>query len=157
MVGEVRITQALGDEAIAVVRELFVEYADQLGIDLSFQGFDDELAGLPGVYSPPGGRLLLGLVGEKVVGCAALRGLGGGDCEMKRLYVRPAFRGTGLGRELAGAVIEAGRELGYERMRLDTLPQMAEAQGLYESLGFREIEPYYENPIEDVRYLELEL
>jgi putative acetyltransferase len=156
-VGEVRITQVVGAEAITAARELFVEYAGQLSIDLCFQGFDEEVAGLPGAYSPPGGRLLLGLVGEEAAGCVALRGLSGGACEMKRLYVRPGFRGTGLGRRLAAAVIGAGRELGYECMRLDTLPQMAGAQRLYESLGFRGIESYYENPIEGARYLELDL
>jgi putative acetyltransferase len=156
-VGELRIVEASGEEAIAAARELCLEYAEEFRLDLCFQGFDEELAGLPGAYAPPLGRLLLGLVGEEVAGCVALRSLSDGACEMKRLFVRPAFRGTGLGRRLAEAVIEAGRELGCEGMRLDTLPQMAEAQRLYESLGFREIEPYYSNPIPGARYLELEL
>jgi GNAT superfamily N-acetyltransferase len=153
---EARIVEArTGD--ILTARELFQDYADGLGIDLCFQGFDQELAELPGAYAPPGGRLLLGLIGDDPAGCVALRSLDGGVCEMKRLFVRPGFRGTGLGRLLAEAVIAEARGLGYERMRLDTLPVMSEAQRLYESLGFRDIEPYYESPVPGVRFLELEL
>jgi putative acetyltransferase len=156
-VAELQIVEAQGEEGIAAARELFLEYADALGVDLCFQGFDRELGELPGDYAPPGGRLLLGLVGEEVAGCVGLRSLDDGACEMKRLYVRPPFRGSGLGRRLADAVIEAARGLGYGRMRLDTLPVMAEAQRLYETLGFRDIAPYYENPVPGARFLELAL
>jgi putative acetyltransferase len=154
---ELRIVQAQGEEQITAARELFLEYAERLAIDLCFQGFDRELAELPGDYALPGGRLLLGLVGDEVAGCIALRKLGGDACEMKRLYVRPPFRGTGLGRRLAEAVVEEARDLGYRRMRLDTLPAMSEAQRLYEALGFYEIESYYENPVPGARFLELAL
>jgi ribosomal protein S18 acetylase RimI-like enzyme len=126
-------------------------------VDLCFQGFDEELAGLPGGYARPGGRLLVATLGAQVAGCVALRPVGGGVCEMKRLYVRPAARGNGVGRELASAAVEAARDEGYARMRLDTLPQMVEARPLYESLGFREIEPYYDSPVSGTRFLELAL
>lgn len=157
MVETERILHAEDPDRVDTARSLFVEYAEAIGVDLCFQGFDAELAGLPGAYAPPAGRLLLGLVGDDVAGCVALRDLGGGVCEMKRLYVRLAFRSSGLGRRLAEAVIEEARAAGYERMRLDTLPSMAAAQRLYESLGFREIPPYYPNPVPGARFLELGL
>jgi ribosomal protein S18 acetylase RimI-like enzyme len=147
-------TQA-GD--VDAVRALFSEYATSLGVDLCFQDFDRELAGLPGDYAPPNGRLLVVRVAGNAVACVALRRLEDDLCEMKRLYVQPSQRGLGLGRKLAEAVIGEARQIGYARMRLDTLPSMAEAAALYERLGFREIEPYYANPVPGVRYLELAL
>lgn len=158
MAAAVHIEQARGDEDVSVVRALFEEYQAALGVDLCFQGFDQELAGLPGDYAPPAGRLLLARDGEgRPAGCAALRGVGGEASEMKRLYVVPDYRGIGLGRALAEAVIAEARAIGYRSICLDTLPQMVEAAVLYESLGFREIEPYTANPVAGARFLELEL
>jgi GNAT superfamily N-acetyltransferase len=153
---DVSIREARPAEVDAV-RAVVEEYIRSLGIDLSFQQVDAELADLATAYAPPGGRILIALGDEEIAGCVALRSLEDGNCEMKRLYVRPAYRGTGLGRRLALAVIEKGRELGYERMRIDTLPQMQEARTLYASLGFREIAPYRFNPVPGTAFMELEL
>ncbi len=151
-----KFVQAQSPEEIEITRGLFKEYASGLNIDLCFQNFDQEVNGLPGNYAPPSGRLLLAIDGEQVAGCIALRSLGGRDCEMKRLYVRPEFRGKGLGKKLVTTLVDAAREIGYRRMLLDTLPgKMDEAIALYRSLGFREIAPYYHNPVEGALFMEL--
>jgi GNAT superfamily N-acetyltransferase len=152
-----RIEMADTPARLEQARTLFREYAGSLGFDLSFQGFDRELEALPGEYGPPRGRLLLALDGAEAAGCVALRPLDGDACEMKRLFTRPAWRGRGLGRALAEAIINAARAIGYARMRLDTVPAMAAAQRLYAELGFRDIAPYRFNPVPGTRYMELEL
>ncbi len=139
------------------VQALFREYADSLGVDLCFQNFEKELADLPGDYAPPTGRLLVAVDDVRLAGCVALRRIDEQVCEMKRLYVRPAYRGTGLGRKLAETVITAARDIGYGKMRLDTLPSMKEAIKLYHSLGFAEIPSYRFNPVGEVKYMELAL
>ncbi|MGH9364702.1 MAG: GNAT family N-acetyltransferase [Thermoanaerobaculia bacterium] len=144
-------------EEIELVRTLFREYQQTLGIDLCFQNFEQELAGLPGDYAPPSGRLLLASSDHEIAGCVALRRIGEDVCEMKRLYVRDAFRGQGIGRKLAEAVLAEARRIGYRKMRLDTLPSMRAAIPLYRSLGFSEIAPYTLNPIEGALFMEKEL
>jgi ribosomal protein S18 acetylase RimI-like enzyme len=141
---------------IAAVRTLFREYEHFLNVDLCFQNFENELAGLPGKYAMPEGALLLAMEGTDVCGCVALRKLEPGVCEMKRLFVRPPDRGRGLGRALAQAIIAEAVARGYAAMRLDTLAQLAEAVQLYQRLGFRKIEPYYDNPLPGVSYWELD-
>lgn len=139
------------------VRALFREYASSLSIDLSFQGFTEELRGLPGEYAAPRGALLLGRVGGATAGCVAVRPWQDRACEMKRLYVRDGFKRQGCGRVLAERAIEWARQVGYERMLLDTLPSMAAAQRLYEALGFRDVASYRFNPVAGTRYMELDL
>jgi ribosomal protein S18 acetylase RimI-like enzyme len=152
------ITQAQSPARIAQVRELFLEYAQSLGFSLCFQSFDQELAGLPGDYAPPDGRLLFMEYEGQPAGCIALHKLEPRICEMKRLYVRPAFRGKGLGRVLAERILNDARAIGYHRLRLDTVePVMKNAVALYRLLGFREIAPYRANPIAGALYMELDL
>ncbi|NIM20626.1 MAG: GNAT family N-acetyltransferase [Candidatus Latescibacteria bacterium] len=151
------LLQAKSKKDFDQIRMLFLEYADSLGFDLCFQNFKQELQNFPGEYAPPNGRLLLAIEDEEVAGCVGLRKFDEGICEMKRLYVRPSLRGKGIGRALAIAIINRAREIGYSRMRLDTIPVMKEAIQLYLSLGFKEIPPYRENPIEGAMYLELDL
>jgi ribosomal protein S18 acetylase RimI-like enzyme len=155
---KVSILQATAPQQIAEVRALFLEYAQSLGFSLCFQSFDQEVADLPGDYAPPTGRLLLAEYEGRPAGCVALHKLEDGVCEMKRLYVRPEFRGHALGRRLAEAVIAEARAIGYQRMRLDTIAdRMREAVALYRTLGFKEIAPYRPNPIASALYMELSL
>ena len=148
------IVEASDADAVTQARELFCEYAAESQLDLCFQNFESELAGLPGAYAPPEGRLLLALYEGQLAGCVALRKFEDGVCEMKRLFVRPAFRGQGIGRALAVRVIDEARAARYLRMRLDTLGRMKAAITLYESLGFRRIEAYRPQTLEDVVYIE---
>jgi GNAT superfamily N-acetyltransferase len=148
--------QAESRAQIAEARELFLEYAQSLGFSLCFQSFDKELANLPGDYAPPEGRLLLAEYESQLAGCVALHPLEAGICEMKRLYLRPPFRGKGLGRALADRIISEARQIGYQRMRLDTVePVMKDALAMYRKIGFREIAPYRSNPIAGALYMEL--
>ena len=152
------LIQTATAQQIEQARELFREYEAWLGISLCFQNFEKELANLPGEYVPPDGRLLLASENQKVAGCIALRKIGDGTCEMKRLFLRPDFRGKGLGRKLVESIIAEAKEIGYQRMRLDTLPpKMNDAIALYRSLGFKEIEPYYPNPVPGAKFMELHL
>jgi ribosomal protein S18 acetylase RimI-like enzyme len=152
------VFQAESPPQIAQARELFLEYAQSLGFSLCFQNFDQELAGLPGDYAPPQGRLLLAECQGQLAGCVALHPLEPGVCEMKRLYLRPQFRGQGLGRALAERIIAEARQTGYRRMRLDTVgPVMKDAVAMYRKLGFKEVAPYRANPIAGAMYMELEL
>lgn len=144
-------------DVVSLVRALFEEYASSLGIDLCFQNFDEELRNLPGDYALPGGVIVLARVEGAPAGCVALRKLEGDVCEMKRLYVKPEYRGRGIGRALAEAVIGDARTLGYASMKLDTLASMTEANGLYRSLGFKECRPYRYNPCACPVFMELVL
>ena len=152
------IAPAVEPEDLAAIRGLFEAYAASLSVDLCFQNFPAELDGLPGAYRPPGGALLLARDGDGVaIGCAAMRSIGSGLAEMKRLYVAPRGRGRGLGRALAERVIAEAAARGYRELRLDTLPEMAEAHALYAALGFRPIDPYYASPIAGTAFLALDL
>ena len=151
------IRQALIPDELPALRELFEEYAGSLGIPLDFQGFAGEVAELPGRYAAPRGGLWLALADGRAAGCVALRPLGADLSEIKRLYLRPEFRGTGLGRRLAETVLAEAARIGYRRVWLDTLPSMGGAITLYRSLGFTEIEPYYDNPVPGALFLGREL
>jgi putative acetyltransferase len=158
----ISFVQVESPSQVAHARELFLEYAQSLGFSLGFQSFDTELANLPGDYTPPHGRLLLAEYEGQLAGCVALHKLGsetGSEfCEMKRLYLRPQFRGKGLGRAFADRIIAEAREIGYKRMRLDTVePAMKDAVAMYRRLGFREIEPYCVNPMAGALYMEFKL
>lgn len=153
----VDVEEVRSSEGVRLAAELFEEYAGSLDFSLDFQGFDRELRSLPGEYAPPEGALLIARVSGELAGCVGLRRLEAGTCEMKRLFVRPMFRGRGVGRALAERIVDRARALGYARMRLDTVPSMTTAQTLYRSMGFREIPAYRYNPVPDAEYLELEL
>lgn len=157
----IRFVSPSTPEEFESLRSIFREYAAGLGIDLCFQGFEAELAALPGEYAAPRGALLMTMVNEQLAGCCALRPLDTVDypnaCEMKRLYVRPGFRGHGLGRQLAEAMLDCARQAGYACVLLDTLNEMESARALYQDLGFNEIPPYYHNPIEGAHYLMVNL
>lgn len=153
----VTIRRAGGESDLAVSRKLFQEYAAWIGIDLSFQNFDEELKRLPGDYAPPGGVLLIAWAEARPAGCVAVRRIDDRDCEMKRLYVRDVFRGLSAGERLAREAIEWARAASYRRMLLDTLPSMRSAHRLYERLGFVEIPAYRFNPVEGTRFMALEL
>ncbi len=148
-------------EELNALRHIFREYANSLHVDLGFQSFEAELTELPGEYAPPRGALLMALVDEELAGCCALRPVDGVDyanaSEMKRLYIRPAFRGCGIGRQLAEATLDCARKAGYGHVLLDTLNEMETARALYQELGFHEIPPYYHNPIEGAHYLKIDL
>jgi putative acetyltransferase len=152
---ELRFVEVCGGEDLEHVRDLFAEYARDLPFDLSFQNFEEEIRTLPGRYAVPSGRMLLARRADAFVGCVALRQIGDGVCEMKRLFVQPTMRGKGIGKALAQAIIEEARHIGYKRMRLDTVLEPAKC--LYRSLGFREIPPYQHVPVEGVVFMELEL
>ena len=152
-----KIFEAKTEKDIKNSEMLFLEYADSLGFDLSFQNFEEELANLPGDYAPPTGCLLLADYNGQPAGCVALRKISNDICEGKRLYVRPQFRGFKIGRKLMETLIAEAKHIGYKHIRGDTLPSMKEARKLYASLGFREIEPYRYNPIEGAIFLELKL
>jgi GNAT superfamily N-acetyltransferase len=158
---EIQLLPPDSAEALTAARQILREYADMLGVDLCFQGFEAELAALPGEYALPGGALLLAWVDGELAGCGAFRPLADADyanaCEMKRLYVRPAFRRFGLGRRLAEALMDEARRVGYSAMLLDTLDDMEAARELYASLGFEEVPPYYYNPIAGAHYLRVAL
>lgn len=152
-----RLIEVIASENIQVIRELFDEYAVSIGIDLTFQNFEQELIHIADIYMPPDGALILAKRDGIPAGCVGLRKMEGRRCEMKRLYVRPEFRGKGLGKALCSRIILKGRQLGYREMLLDTLSTMTDAQALYRSHGFRETVPYYHNPLPEAQYMQLTL
>jgi len=152
-----RVVTASDPESIAHTALLFRMYQDDLGVDLCTQGFEEEIAALPGLYSLPRGVLFIGLVDDEPVACGAVRPLEAGICEMKRIFIRPEWRGYGYGRRMTERLVEFGRISGYERMRLDTLARLTPAVQLYRTLGFTEIPPYYDIDIPDVVFFELDL
>lgn len=154
----IKIVQAETGAQVEEARKIFREYEKWLGLDLCFQSFEDELKNLPGRYSKPEGRLFLALAGEKAAGCVALRKIDAETCEMKRLFVRPEFRGLGVGKKLVEKIISAAGNVGYRKMRLDTYPpKMPKAVEIYKSYGFREIPAYYHNPFGETLFMEKDL
>jgi len=154
----ITFAQAVSAADIAVARTLFKEYEQSIGVSLCFQNFDQELANLPGDYAPPCGRLLLVRVDDQIAGCIALRKLDDSTSEMKRLYLRPEFRGRGLGEPIVQTLIHEAKLIGYSKIRLDTIPgRMDQAINLYRSIGFKEIPAYYDTPFDDTLYMELDL
>ncbi|MFW5927938.1 MAG: GNAT family N-acetyltransferase [Thermoplasmatota archaeon] len=153
----IELVESYDEQDISEIRDIFIEYRKDLGLDLSFQEFQDELEELPGEYSPPEGSILMAKDEDETVGCVALRKINEDTCEMKRLYVKPDYRGEGLGKKLALSIIEKAREKGYGKMKLDTLTTLKKANELYRSIGFEECEPYRYNPLDDALYMELEL
>jgi ribosomal protein S18 acetylase RimI-like enzyme len=154
----ISLGQAKTPEDISSARQLFKEYEAGLGISLCFQNFDQEVAGLPGDYAPPTGRLFLAYADDQLAGCIALRKLESTTCEMKRLFIRPEFRGLGLGKRLVDEIIKSAREAGYDSMRLDTMPgRMDTAINLYRAFGFQETSPYCHNPVDGAIFMELKL
>ncbi len=153
----VEIIQATTTEHLATICELFAEYVESLGFDLSFQNIEEEVANLPGEYAPPEGRLFLALLDGQPAGCVALRQLSSAICEMKRMWVRPQFRGKKIGHALAERVVNDARQIGYRKMVLDTIDTMAEAMAIYRSLGFKSVQPYYYNPIDGATFFEKDL
>jgi ribosomal protein S18 acetylase RimI-like enzyme len=151
----IKLTLAESGELLSAARELFTEYASSLNFSLCFQNFDKELAELPGEYASPDGRLIIAMNKTKITGCIALRKFSDNTCEMKRLYVRPEFRGKGIGKKLTETVLKEAKKIGYVYMRLDTVPSMKEAIALYRSMGFYEIKPYRENPVQGAIYMQL--
>jgi putative acetyltransferase len=158
MGAKITFVHAQNVDEIATARQLFGEYAESLGFSLCFQNFNQELADLPGKYSPPSGRLLLAYVDDQLAGCIALRKHDSDTCEMKRLFLRPDFRGMGLGKALVVKIIDEAKTIGYQRMCLDTIPgKMDSAIALYEAMGFQDVSPYYDNPVAGARFMQKDL
>jgi len=153
----VKIIQVSNSKELTIARQLFIEYQQWLNTDLCFQGFEKELATLPGKYAEPSGSILLAEYQDEIIGCVAVRQLKDDICEMKRLYVKPEFQGLSAGRLLAEAIVRKAKTLGYQKMQLDTLQRLDRAIGLYKKLGFKEVRPYYDNPLDEVVYWELDL